>query len=69
MPETNLEQRIEAVEVAVRELQQAIEPEKSNCDWLKNVIGSMQDEPEFDKVLLYGRELTESERPPEHGEP
>lgn len=67
MPDTNLERRVEAVEAAVRELQKAIEP--GNHDWLKAVIGSMQDEPAFDEVLAYGREFRDSQRPPESEAP
>jgi len=65
MPDVSLEQRVEAVENAVRELQRAIEPKKSNHDWLEAVIGSMQNDPAFNDVLAYGREFRDSQRPPE----
>lgn len=65
MSESNLEQRILAVEVAVRELQNAIQ--QTAPHWLDNVIGSMRDEPAFEEVLAYGREIRNENQPPANG--
>jgi hypothetical protein len=62
MPESTLEQRITAVEIAVRELREAMPIRKSTADWLDRVIGSMKDEPAFDEVLAHGRAIREADR-------
>lgn len=64
-----LEERVAAVEVAVRELQQALLARKPAPDWLDYVIGSMKDEPAFDEVLTHGRAIRESDRPAEGQSP
>jgi hypothetical protein len=33
-------------------------------DWLQRLIGSFKDEPAFDEVLAYGREMRKSDRKP-----
>jgi hypothetical protein len=60
MPKTTLEQRMTAVEEAVRELQEAIRARKPAADWLDRVIGSMKDEPAFDDVLAHGRAIRQA---------
>jgi len=69
MPETTLEQRMTALEAAVRELQKALNARKPASDWLDHVIGSMKDEPVFDEVLAYGRAIRQSDRPDEDQSP
>ena len=40
------------------------------CDnWLEQVAGSMQDEPEFDKVLELGRLARKEQKPPGDDQP
>ena len=51
MPKATLDERMSAMEQAVRELQAAIKARKPGPDWLDRVIGSMKDEPAFDDVL------------------
>jgi len=63
MLEATLEQRMTAVEVAVRELQEAMKAREPASDWLDRMIGSMEDEPAFDEVLAYGRAIREADRP------
>lgn len=65
MSEATIEKRLTAVEEAVREIQDALKTRKPADDWLNRVIGSMKDEPAFDEVLAYGREMRESDRPAE----
>jgi hypothetical protein len=65
MPEAILEQRVTALEQAVRELQDALHIRKPAADWLDRVIGSMKDEPAFDQVLDYGRAIRQADRPAE----
>jgi hypothetical protein len=69
MPEGTLEQRMTALEEAVRELQDAIQARKPAADWLDRVIGSMKDEPAFDEVLAHGRAIRQADRPPEDQAP
>ena len=69
MPEATLEQRMTAVEKAVRELQEAINGRQPTPDWLDRVIGSMKDEPAFDEVLAQGRAIRQADRPAEDQAP
>ena len=61
-----LEQRLIALEAAVRELQEQLRHQVSRG--VLPFIGSMRDYPEFEKAIEYGREFRESDRPPE-GDP
>jgi len=65
MPEATLEQRMTALEEAVRELQEAMRARKPTADWLDRVIGSMKDEPAFEEVLAHGRAIRQADRPAE----
>ncbi|MBI1829891.1 MAG: hypothetical protein HYR84_00405 [Planctomycetes bacterium] len=69
MPEATLEQRVTAVEVAVRELQEAMTKRNPCADWLDRVIGTMKDEPAFDEVLAHGRAIRDADRPAEDAAP
>lgn len=66
MPRATLEQRMTALEQAVRELQEAMKTRTQSPDWLDRVIGSMKDEPAFDEVLAYGRAIRQADRPPDN---
>ena len=63
MPEATLDQRMTALEDAMRELQEAMKTRHPAPDWLNRVIGSMKDEPAFDKVLAYGRAIRQADGP------
>jgi hypothetical protein len=65
MPSATLEQRMTAMENAVRELQEAMGKRRPAADWLDRVIGSMKDEPAFDEVLALGRAARLVDRPAE----
>lgn len=69
MPKANLEQRMTALEAAVRELQQAMQQRKPAADWLERVVGSMKDEPAFEEVLAHGRAIRQADRPAEDQAP
>jgi hypothetical protein len=69
MPEATLDQRMTAVEEAVRELQELVKARKPALDWLDRVIGSMKDEPAFDDVLAYGRAIRQADWPAEDQAP
>ncbi len=63
MPQATLEQRMTAVEEAVRQLQEAMKAREPASDGLDRLIGSMKDEPAFDEVLAYGRAIRQADRP------
>ena len=63
MAEAALEQRMTALEEAVRELQEVMQARKQAPDWLDRVIGSMKHEPAFDEVLAHGRAIRQADRP------
>jgi hypothetical protein len=69
MPEATLDQRMTAMEEAVRELQALVKVRKPAPDWLDRVIGSMKDEPAFDDVLAYGRAIRQADKPAEDQAP
>jgi hypothetical protein len=65
MPEATVDQRMTAMEEAVRELQELMKGRKATPDWLDRVIGSMKDEPAFHDVLAYGRAIRQADKPAE----
>ena len=62
---SSLEQRLERLEAAVRELQLALAARAPDVNWLERVTGSFKDEPAFAEVLEYGRAIRQADRPPE----
>jgi hypothetical protein len=69
MAEATPEQRMTALEQAVRDLQEAMRTRKPAPDWLDRVIGSMKDEPAFEEVLAHGRTIRQADRPAEDQSP
>jgi hypothetical protein len=65
MTKATLDERLTALEEAVRELQEAIWARKPAADWPDGVIGSQKDEPAFDEVLAHGRAVRQADRPAE----
>jgi hypothetical protein len=59
-----IEERLTAVEEAVRELQRRLTIMTPALNWLERITGSFKDEPEFEKALEYGRAIREADRPP-----
>jgi hypothetical protein len=59
--ENSIEQRLSQVEAAIRELQQ--QKSSSELNWLKEITGSFSDDPIFDEVMAYGREIRQADRP------
>jgi hypothetical protein len=55
-----IEQRLSQVEAAIRELQQ--QKASSEPNWLKEITGSFADDPIFDEVMAYGREIRQADR-------
>jgi hypothetical protein len=63
MPEVSLEQRMTALEQAVRELQRSMTARTPAPDWLDRLVGSMKDLPAFDEVLAHGRDIRQADMP------
>jgi hypothetical protein len=59
--QTELEQRLAIVEVALSQLQQQISTTPPN--WIAQISGTFKDEPAFDEILAYGREFRQTEPP------
>ncbi len=63
--EKSIEQRVSQVEAAICELQQ--HKSLSEPNWLKEIAVSFTNDPIFDEVMAYGREIGQADRP-EDGE-
>lgn len=61
--ETQIEERLAAVERVISGLQEQLARLSSPPDWLDRISGSFEDEPEFEQVLAYGRALRSASRP------
>ena len=62
MPEApTLEQRLEKLESEVAELRRQSAGEKKK-DWLSQVAGSFQNDPDFAEIVKLGREIREADR-------
>jgi hypothetical protein len=57
-PQTTMEHRLEAVEAGGA---RQIVGSRASQNWLDRVIGSMDDYPEFDQVVQFGREFREAD--------
>jgi hypothetical protein len=69
LDEATLEQRLEALERAVADLQRRLIGTPPPATWLEKVAGSISDESAFLEALEFGRAFREADRPPdEHGE-
>ena len=58
-----LEQRISAVEQAIAELRQRTGELTAPENWLQKVRGSFRGDPVFAKMMEYGREIRNADRP------
>jgi hypothetical protein len=56
-----IEERLAAVEAAVKELRDHRLIQPPAPDWLEQVVGSFEDEPAFEEVLAYGRAIRKGE--------
>jgi hypothetical protein len=66
-----IEQRLEAVEHAIADIQGRLVGNGGSGHWLDRVTGSITDEPAFREVLELGRAIRWADRPAEsaHDEP
>jgi len=63
-----LVRRLEALERRLDELDSVGHVQKPQPGWLNSLIGMFADEPEFAKVVEYGRQHRNSDRPPDDDE-
>jgi hypothetical protein len=61
MTQTQLEERLLAVETALQEIQRRIATLAPPPNWLDEVIGSFKDEPAFEEVITFGRAFREAQ--------
>ncbi len=60
----NLEKRLQAVEEAVRRLQDQLEnSEDPRQTWWREHVGRFKDDPEFEEILRLGKQYRQSLRP------
>lgn len=60
-----IEARLALLEKAVAELKRQVSPGEETGDWLDDVFGCMDDEPDFQKIVQLGREIRHADRPQE----
>ena len=65
MTQTQLEQRLLAVETALREIQRRLATLPPAPDWLEQIIGSCKDDPAFEEVIAYVRAFREAQPYPD----
>jgi hypothetical protein len=58
-----LEKRLSALEETVADLQRRLAGVEGPKHWVNKIAGSLRDEPEFGKVIEYGREFRLADRP------
>ncbi|BDA72809.1 hypothetical protein CAL7716_069750 [Calothrix sp. PCC 7716] len=59
---TSVEQRLAMVEAAIAELQKQLAVHQST-NWLQEITGSFKNEPAFEEILAYGREMRKADYP------
>ena len=65
MTQTELEERLLAVETALQEMQRRLATLQPPPNWLDEIIGSFKDEPAFEEVIAWGRAFRESQPYPD----
>ena len=65
MTQTQLEERLLAVETALTEIQRRLATLPPAPNWLDEIIGSCKDEPAFEEVMAFGRAFRESQPYPD----
>ena len=70
MTQTEIEERLLAVETALQEMQRRLATLAPRPHWLDEMIGSFKDEPAFEEVIALGRAFRKSQPyPDEPGAP
>jgi hypothetical protein len=61
----NLAERVAVLELEVARLKQNAGEAKPN--WVDKLLGSFENDPEFDEIISLGREYRASQQPETHG--
>ena len=61
--DTQIEQRLAALELAVTELRRRLLAQPPATDWLQRFDGAFADELAFEEVIAYGRAMREAQTP------
>lgn len=59
----SLEERVSDLEKQVKYLSQEALRNRSKPGWVRKIVGSMENDPEFVEILKLGREIREADRP------
>jgi hypothetical protein len=59
----SVEERLSQVETELAQLRSQVNGVLTNKQWIDQITGTFQDDPEFDEVLRLGREFRQSDRP------
>jgi hypothetical protein len=65
MTQTQLEERLLAVEAALKDLQRRLATLPPASHWLDEMIGSFKDAPAFEEVMALGRAFREAQPYPD----
>ena len=65
MIRTQLEERLLAVETALKEIQHRLATLPPTPNWLDEMIGSFKDDPAFEEVMAFGRAFREAQPYPD----
>ena len=65
MTQTQLEERLLAVETALKEIQRRLATLPPAPNWLDEIIGSFKDEPAFEEVIAFGRAFRQAQPYPD----
>ena len=65
MTQTELEERLLAVEAALQEMQRRLATLRPAPHWLDAMIGSCKDDPAFEEVMALGRAFREAQPYPD----
>ena len=65
MTQTELEERLLAVETALQEMQRRLATLQPPPHWLDAMIGSCKDDPAFEEVIALGRAFREAQPYPD----
>ena len=60
--ELTLEKRVSDLEKQMSVLTKEVQKSRSKPGWVRNIVGSMENDPEFAEILKLGREIREAER-------
>ena len=65
MTQTQLAERLLAVETALQEMQRRLATLPPTPHWLDEIIGSFKDEPAFEEVIAFGRAFRQAQPYPD----